>query len=98
MPGVVEVDAFKRGRETVRVALAADLTVRDDIEAGILLRANGQKRGVVLRLRQKRFRNPPQLLRADTRRKAARKPRAIDEPFGLRVTANKRRRKQGHRP
>ena len=48
--GVVEIHAFERGGETVRITLAADLAVGDDVEAGLFLRADGEQRGVVLRL------------------------------------------------
>src|SRR5690606_24794035 len=48
--GVVDVDALERRREAVRVALAPYLAVRDDVEAGLLLRADRDDRGVVLRL------------------------------------------------
>ena len=47
---VVEVDAVERGREAVRVALAPDLAVADDIEAGLLLGADRDDRRVVLGL------------------------------------------------
>ena len=53
---VVEVHAVERGGEAVGVALAADLAVGDDVEAGLLLGADGQQRGVVLRLRRARAR------------------------------------------
>ena len=38
--GVVDVHAVKRGREPVGVAFPADLAVGDDVEAGVLLRAD----------------------------------------------------------
>ena len=48
--GVVDVDAVERGREAVEVALAPDLAVRHDVEAGRLLLAHRLVRRVVLRL------------------------------------------------
>ena len=48
--GVVEVDAFERGGEAVRVALAPDLAVADDVEPRLLLRADRDQGRVVLRL------------------------------------------------
>ena len=48
--GIVDVDAFERGGEAVGIALAAHLAVGDDVEAGALLVADRNARGVVLRL------------------------------------------------
>jgi len=47
---VVDVHCVKRRRETVGVALPADLAVGDDVEAGVLLGADSQQGGVSLRL------------------------------------------------
>ena len=85
--GVVEIDAFERGREAVRVALAPNLAVGDDVEAGVLLRADREQSRVVLRLLEKRFSDAPELLRADAGREAPRELRAIDQPFRLGITA-----------
>jgi len=49
--GMIEVDAVERGCKPVRVAFAADFAVCDDVEAGTLLCANSEQRGVVLRFR-----------------------------------------------
>jgi hypothetical protein len=78
----------------VRVALAPDLAVGDDVEAGILLGSNRDQGRIILRLREKRLGNSPQLFRADARRKAPGEFRAIDEPIWLRLAAYKRGRKQ----
>ena len=67
--GIVDVDAFQRGRETVGIAFAADLAVGDDVEPGALLVADREQRGIVLRLIQMLRRNAPQLLGAHARRK-----------------------------
>src|SRR2546427_360625 len=48
--GMVDIDAFERGGEAVGIAFAPDLAVGDDVEAGALLRPDGEQRGVVLRL------------------------------------------------
>src|SRR5438034_1879630 len=48
--GTVDIDAFERGGEAVGIAFAPDLAVGDDVEAGPLLRPDGEQRGVVLRL------------------------------------------------
>src|SRR6185436_17552757 len=84
-PGPIEIDAVERGGEAVRVALASLLAVREDVEARALLVADREQGRVVLRLLQQLGRNPPELLRADPRRKPARQPGAVDQPLGLRV-------------
>src|SRR5207244_13601313 len=95
----VDVDALERSGEAVRVALAADLAVGGDVDAGLLLRADREQRGVVLRLREMRLGDAPQLLRAHARREAAGELLAVDQPFGLRVTADQRgRKKHRHSP
>ncbi len=86
--GVVEVDALERGREAVRVALAPDLAVADDVEAGVFLRADRDQRRVVLRLGEVLGRDAPELLRAHARREAAGELGAVDQPLGLREAAD----------
>jgi len=49
------VDALERSREAVRVALAADFAVGDDVDPGLLLRADRDDRGVVLCLGEERL-------------------------------------------
>jgi hypothetical protein len=56
---VVEIDAFERGREAIRVALAPDLPIGDDIEPRVLLGPDGQQGRVVLRHRKIRLGQPP---------------------------------------
>jgi hypothetical protein len=85
---VVDVDPVERGREAVRIALAADLAVAHDVEAGVLLRADGDQRRVVLRLLQVRRRHPPELGRPHARRKAPGELLAVDQPVGLREAAD----------
>ena len=93
--GVVEVDAFQRGGEAIGVALAPDLAVGDDVEAGLLLRLDRQDRGVVLRLGQKRLGDAPQLLaRARAAGKLFSELLAVDQPLGLRVAADEGGREQ----
>ena len=75
---VVEIDAFERRGETVGIALAAHLAVGDDVEAGLLLRFDGEDGGVVLRLVEIFRRNAPELPRAHARRKAPGELGAID--------------------
>jgi hypothetical protein len=48
--GIIEVDAVERCCKPVRVAFAANFAVCDDVEACILLCADGEQRGVVLRI------------------------------------------------
>src|SRR5437899_7646283 len=68
--GMVDIDAFERGGEAVGIAFAPDLAVGDDVEAGPLLRPNGEHCGVVLRLGEMRLGNPPQLFCPYAGRKA----------------------------
>src|SRR6185436_5835421 len=86
--GIVDVDAFERCSEAIRIAFAADLTVGDDVEPGLLLRADRDDSCVVLRLREPLLRHAPQLASTHTRREAARELLAIDQPFGLRIAAD----------
>ena len=51
-PGLLDVDALERRGEVVGVAFAAHLAVGDDVDAGALHVADGEQRGVVLRLLQ----------------------------------------------
>src|SRR5213592_1610345 len=88
-PRMIEIDAFEHGGEAVGIAFAPDLAVGDDVESGLLLRPNGEQRGVVLRLGEIRLGNPPQLFRAYAGRKAPGELLAVDQPFGLRVAADK---------
>ena len=72
--GVVDVDALERRGEVVGVRLPPHLAVGDDVEACLLLGADGQHRGVVLRLLEVLRRDPPQLAGAHPRREAAGQP------------------------
>jgi hypothetical protein len=56
---VVDVDTGQRGREPVRVALAALLAVGDDVEPGPLLVSDRDQRGVILGLLQVLRVDPP---------------------------------------
>src|SRR5690606_19792221 len=88
--GPLDVDPFERGRETVRVALAAHLAVGDHVEAGALHVADREQRGFVLRRVEAIRWNAPQLVGAYARY-LAREPRAIDQPIRLRIAAADRR-------
>ena len=50
VPGLSMSTAVQRGRESVGVALPADLAVGDDVQPGVFLRPDRQQRRVVLRL------------------------------------------------
>ena len=91
---IVDVDALERRGEVIRVALATDLAIRDDVETRVLLRLDRDERGVVLRFRQKRRGDAPQLFGAHTRRKSSGEFLPIDEPLRLRIAAYERRRQQ----
>ena len=56
---VVDVEPLERGREAVGVALAADLAVGDDVDAGALEVADGERGGVVLGLGEVGLRDAP---------------------------------------
>ena len=85
---VVDVHSVKRRRETVGVALPADLAVGDDVEAGVLLGADGQQGGVSLRLLEELRCDAPQLTRAHSGREAAGQPAAVNQPVRLRIASN----------
>jgi hypothetical protein len=78
-------------------SLAADLAVGDDVDAGALLVADREQRGVVLRLLEPGRLDAPQLARAGTWRDDLRQAPAVDQPVGLRVAAHQRRGQQGVR-
>src|SRR5581483_8237593 len=59
-------------------------------DAGLFLRADGEQRGIVLRLREKRLRNAPEVARAHARRDILGQALPVDEPVGLRIAAHKR--------
>ena len=92
--GIVDVDALERGGETIGIALAANLAVGDDVEAGVLLRLDRHDRRVVLRLGQEGLGDPPEFARAHARRKSPGELLAVDQPFRLRIAAHERGRKQ----
>ncbi len=87
---IVEIDALERGRKSVRVALAADLSVGDDVEAGFLLRLDRHDGRIVLGLGQIRLGHAPQLARAHPRREAAGEALSIDQPVRLWIAADER--------
>ena len=91
---MVDVDPGERGREVVGVALPADLAVGDDVQAGVLLRPDGQQGAVVLGLRQVLGEGSPQLECPNAWREAAGQLRPIDQPLGLRVAPDQTRREQ----
>ena len=92
--GIVVVDALERRREAIGIALPAHLAVGDDVDAGLLLVADGEERRVVLRRFEKRLGHAPDLARADARRNERRELRAVNEPLGLRIGAHERRRQE----
>ena len=86
--GVVEIEPLERVREVVRVALAPDLAVGDDVDAGLLHVSHGEHGRVVLRLLEPRLVDAPQLARGHARRQPPRELRAVDQPVGLRIAAD----------
>jgi hypothetical protein len=59
--GPLRIDSLERQREAVGVALAPDLAVRDDVDAGALHVPDRQNGRIVLRLFEEIARNPPEL-------------------------------------
>ena len=84
-PRCVEIDAVERRREVVRVALAAHLAVRDDVDSGLLHVTDGETGRVVLRLLEERLRHTPELPGPNARRQPVAESLAVDEPVGLRI-------------
>jgi hypothetical protein len=87
LAGTREVEPFERSGEAVGVALAPDLAVGDDIDAGVLHVADGEQRGVVLRLLEELGGNAPDLLHARARHDLG-EHLAVHQPVGLRVAAD----------
>ncbi len=85
--GLVEVDAFECGCKAVGVALAADLAVGDNVDAGPLHRSNRQLGGIILCLLEPGGIDPPQLMCPNPRHASA-QSRPVDQPFRLRVAAD----------
>jgi len=81
MPGLsrsIPSSAWRSGWNSSR----AGSRVGDDVEARLLLRPDGEERGVVLRLREIGLRNTPQLGGAHARRNVLCQPLAVDQPVG----------------
>ena len=93
-PWMIEVDPVERGRKPVEVALAPHLAVRHDVDAGALLIANRDQRGIVLRLLEQFGGDTPELPHPHARRGIRGEQRSVDEPFRLRIRADDRCRKQ----
>jgi len=93
--GVVEIDPRKGGRKAVRIAFATDLAIGDDIDPGAFHVADREPRRIVLCCFEPRLGHPPQLLRAHPHRSLVRQLVAVDQPVGLRVASDHRRRKKG---
>ena len=92
--GIDRVEAVERQAEIIRVALAADLAVTDDIDAGPLHLADRDNRRIVLRFAQLRLRDAPDLMRMHPRHAVMFERRAVDQPIRLRIAADDRRRDQ----
>lgn len=71
----------------VGVALATDLSVGDEVDAGPLHRPDRKLGRVVLRLRKQRRRDPPQLRSAHARHLAGERD-SVDQPIRLRIAAD----------
>ncbi len=95
--GVVDVDALEGGGEVVAVRLAPHLAVGDDVESRLLLGADGQHGGVVLRLLEVLRLDPPQLSRTHPRGEPAGQLGPVDQPVRLGVAAHQRGRQDRKR-
>ena len=94
----VEVHALERSRKAIRIALAPDLAVRDDVDPGALEVSDGDDGGIVLGLLELLWCHPPDLRRARSWGQPASQHHAIDEPVGLRIAPdNGRQQDMGHR-
>jgi hypothetical protein len=85
---IVQIEPVQRRREAIGVALAPHLSVREDVESGQFHVTNRQQRGIVLRLLQPLFIDPPQVARANSRRHLLAKLVSVDKPVRLRVRTN----------
>ena len=66
--GIVQVDAVQGGGEAIAVALAPNLAIGQDVDAGPLHVADGDQRRVVLGLFEKWLGDAPDIPRPDARR------------------------------
>ena len=90
LSGAVDVDAVERGREAVRVALAADLAVGDDVESDALLLVHGEGDGVPLGFGEVLLVDPPQVVGADPHGQVAVESLPVDQPRRLGPAADER--------
>src|SRR2546423_12279053 len=90
LAGMLGVDAVERKRESVGVALAADLAIRDDVDPGPLHVADREDRRVVLRLFEPGLGDAPDVARGDARHTVMFERRAVDQPIRLRIAADDR--------
>ena len=88
---MLEVDPGERVREAVRVALAADLAVGDQIDSGPFHVVHGQDGRIVLSLFEMLRRDPPELAGERARRQAFGETLAVDQPVRLRIAPDDRR-------
>jgi hypothetical protein len=86
--GTIGIHARKRIGQVIRIALAADFAVADDIQARFFLHADGQARGIVHGFIEKRLLHAPQVHGAHARRRLFRKLFAVDQPIRLRQASD----------
>ena len=101
MAGALGVDAVERQGKAVRIALAADLAIADDVDAGVFHLAYRNDRRVILGLLAPWFLDPPDVAGVDAGHAVMFQEAPIDQPVGLRVAADDGGRDQmariGHR-
>src|SRR5579862_257529 len=90
---MLAIEARQCVGEFVRVTLAPNLAIADDIDTGALHLANRDDGRIILRLLEVFFSNSPQLRHPHARHEVA-ELLTIDEPVGLRITADRHRREK----
>ncbi len=97
LAGIIQVEPFERRREAVGIALASHFAVGEDVQAGALLVADREQRGVILGLFQPFQRHAPQIGGADARGHLFAELVAINQPVGLCVRSHQRGGEQSYR-
>src|SRR5207247_8830838 len=88
LAGLIEVDTVESSGEAIAVALATDLAVGQDVDAGTLHVADRDLGGVVLGLLQKLFGDAPDLFCSAARWQSGVHLLAIYEAVELRIAAH----------
>ena len=95
---VINVYAVQCRGNSIGVTLTPDFSICDDIQTRILLGSDGQKGRILHGFFKIRLFNSPKFFGSYSGRKTARQLRSIDQPIGLRITANNGGGKQHKKP